>query len=261
MKRDDTTIALAFLLIVLLGWTLFTKKSPSYSNDSVIPSGLASDSTLQVVVDSSYAGIIVYYPPTESIDLRCIEMPVPTVDTTIVFCCAAAFTGQGDKDHSNIAGDHVASGVRYQGYRCMRNTGAFIYYNGHWEFLYKEYSHMLDSAAAHSGTGFAQEMMIHEGVQVETTRRLEDINLYRALCQVDGRLCVVDSRDPISFGSFIQLLLEAGATEALYTDMGEGWNYSWYRDKPRGNATYIHSSYNVDATNWLVFFERGEIDI
>ena len=55
------------------------------------------------------------------------------------------------------------------------------------------------------------------------------------------------------FGSFIQLLLNAGMYDALYMDMGPGWNYSWYREYAGGEATYIHSATLGSATNWLVF--------
>ena len=55
------------------------------------------------------------------------------------------------------------------------------------------------------------------------------------------------------FGDFIQLLLDAGMSEALYMDMGPGWNYSWYREYADSSATWIHSATLSSATNWLVF--------
>ena len=65
--------------------------------------------------------------------------------------------------------------------------------------------------------------------------------------------CSADSAKAVSFGEFIQLLLDAGMDEALYMDMGPGWNYSWYREYPDSNATWIHSASLSSATNWLVF--------
>ena len=51
-----------------------------------------------------------------------------------------------------------------------------------------------------------------------------------------------------------QLLLDAGMSEALYMDMGPGWNYSWYREFPDSSVTWIHSVSLPSATNWLVFY-------
>ena len=43
-------------------------------------------------VDTTFRGLVIYYPPTDSIELRCFDRPDPAVDTGAVFCCAAAFT-------------------------------------------------------------------------------------------------------------------------------------------------------------------------
>ena len=67
------------------------------------------------------------------------------------------------------------------------------------------------------------------------------------------KLAIAESTDKIPFGKFISSLLDAGATEALYTDMGNGWNYSWYREYADKRATLIHPGYQEKATNWLVF--------
>ena len=107
-----------------------------------------------------------------------------------------------------------------------------------------------------NGAGFAQEMMIHRGNQVPTTRPLNNVNLFRALCEKDGRLCIADATESKSFGAFIQSLLDAGITEAIYTDMGGGWNYSWYRPFANGEAIFIHPTYQEAATNWLVFYSK-----
>lgn len=207
-----------------------------------------------VVIDTTTTGLVFYYPQTNIIDLRCIERPDPIRDTNIVFCCAAAYTGTGTKGHSNIAGDHVSSGQRYNGYRCTRNTGCFVSYNGKWKFLYKEYSHELDSAATHNGAGYAQEMLIHDGQRLRTARPDNNVNLFRALCERGGHLCIADATEKMAFGEFKQSLIDSGVKEALYTDMGRGWNYSWYREYADSSATYIHNEYQEAATNWIVFY-------
>jgi len=43
-----------------------------------------------------------------------------------------------------------------------------------------------------------------------------------------------------------------GVQEAIYLDMGSGWNYSWWRDNT-GSAHEIHNRRIVYATNWITF--------
>lgn len=207
-----------------------------------------------VDIDRTQRGLIIYYPHFVTIDLACGTMPSKG-DSAVNFCCEASFTGQylDEFNHFNVAGDHVSSGVRYHGFRCRKNTGAFVYYDGGWKFLYKDFSNELDSAAFHGGMGFGQEMMIHEGEEVAHVRSLSNVNLFRALCEIDGRLCIADATDYFAFGTFIAKLKAAGATEALYLDMGSGWNFSWYREFEGGAATEIHPHIHDFTTNWVVF--------
>lgn len=210
-----------------------------------------------VTVDTTVPGLVLYYPPTDSIELRCFDRPDPARDRSIVFCCAAAFTDDWETgaDHARICGDHVSGGTHYQRPKLKRNTGAFVAKDTTWRFLYSpsanpnSYRPSFKNATA----AFTQEMMIHQGNRVKTTRSDSNVNQFRALCLVDNRLCIADSARSMPFGDFIQLLLEAGAKEALYMDMGPGWNYSWYRTKADSAATFIHSRSLDCATNWLVF--------
>ena len=198
--------------------------------------------------------LILYTPDFSRIDLVCGTMPSKG-EKNVIFCAEAAFTGELLKEfkHSNILGDYVSSGVRYRGTGCKRNTGAFVSYGGKWKFLYKNYGKELDTAAQNGGMGFGQEMMIHEGKRVQTIRKDDNKNEFRALCELDGKLCVIDSKGVAAFGDFIKALLNVGVTEAIYLDMGSGWNYSWWRDN-QGIANEIHSKRIAYTTNWITFY-------
>ena len=215
---------------------------------------------VETVVLDSTEKFVAYYPKFERIDLVCGEMPEKT-DRSVVFMAEAAFTGEYLKEfkHTNIAGDHVSSGVRYKGYKCKRNTGAFVFYQGAWKFLYQDYSDELDSAALYGGMGVAQEMMIHKSVEVQHKRKNGNMNQFRALCEKDGRVCVIETCGVVTFGAFIHDLLEYGVTEALYLDMGPGWNYAWWRDG-NGRTHDIHPRIraSVYCTNWIVFYKNSE---
>lgn len=197
----------------------------------------------------------IYFPEYSKIDLVCGEIPSKN-DSTVIMFAGAAFTGEllDSFRHFNIAGDHVTGGSREKGYPCKRNNGAFVYYNGNPKFVYQNYSAEMDKAAANGGCAFGQEMMIHKGKEVPHTRKAANKNEFRALCLINGKVAIADSFGIVSFGDFINNLLKAGATEAMYLDMGLGWNYSWYRDE-NYNVVEIHLIPTKYSTNWITFYK------
>lgn len=209
-------------------------------------------------IKTEYGDLICLTPDMTRLkmDMVCGEIPSPENDS-IILAFAGAFTGtEFDKGHSNVAGDHVSGGVRFKGYSCKRNTGAFT-----WsptlgaQFHYKDYSSALDCAANEGGMGFAQEMMIHDGAKVPTTRPLGNKNVFRALClDSDNQSALYESQGVVTFGNFIDALLSQGVKEALYTDMGQGWNYCFYReDKTDTYPVYLHSQSLPYASNFVAF--------
>lgn len=187
-------------------------------------------------------------------DMVCGEIPSAENDS-IILAFAGAFTGTDFyKVHSNVAGDHVSGGKRYNGYCCKRNTGAFTWSaKSGPQFFYKDYSSALDRAAREGGMGFAQEMLIHNGAAVQTTRPSGNKNVFRALClDADGSLAIYESQGIITFGNFINALLTQGVKEALYTDMGQGWNYCFYRDHNSDTSPkYLHTQSLPYASNFV----------
>lgn len=200
-------------------------------------------------------GLIVLYPDYSAIDLVCGTMPAKR-DSSVILVAEAAYTGECLKEfkHSNIAGDHVSAGVRYKGYRCKRNTGAFVYYDGTWKFCTEPYSAELDAAAKNGGAGFGQELILHNGKAMATKRKDANKNQFRALCSHDGRLCIVESDKIVSFGDFRRKLQNLGVSDAIYLDMGGGWNHAWYRaDDER--IVELHPKTHGYCTNWITFYK------
>lgn len=192
-------------------------------------------------------------------DMVCGEIPSAENDS-IILAFAGAFTGTDFyKVHSNVAGDHVAGGKRYRGYKCKRNTGAFTWSEKSGpQFFYKVYSPALDKAVQEGGMGFAQEMMIHDGVKVATTRPLGNKNVFRTLClDSNNHLVLYESQGIVTFGNFIDALLSQGVKEALYTDMGQGWNYCFYRVNQSDKAPkYLHSTSLPYASNFITIKKK-----
>ncbi len=209
-------------------------------------------------IRTKYGDLICLMPKMSGLkmDMVCGEIPSPN-DDSIVLAFAGAFTGtEFDKGHSNVAGDHVAGGTRFKGYRCKRNTGAFTWSaTSGPRFFYKDYSVAMDKAAKEGGMGFAKEMMIHDGAKVPTTRPLGNKNVFRALClDSDNQLALYESQGIVSFGNFIDALHSQGVMEALYTDMGQGWNYCFYRvNQSDKTPQHLHSTSLPYASNFITF--------
>ena len=245
-----------FFLTVVLCWCLSCKRQRVLPDDDLSLMNWKEHPT--VLVDSTVS-LKIFEPKFNDIDLVCGTMPSED-DSTVVFFAEAAFTGAllENFSHSNIAGDHVASDQRYAGYACLVNSGAFVYAQGKWKFVGQPYSTQLDSAARHHGMGFSQILLVHHGEGVPISlKALKDHNrnIYRALCQHDGKLYVMESRKSISLLEFKAALLRLGVEEALYLDMGEGWNHSWYRDST-GVVHEIHPYAHPYCTNWIVFYQK-----
>ena len=216
----------------------------------------AMPATPVVVIDST-ADVVAYYPQFSRIDLVCGTMPGQD-DKAVIFCAEAAFTHEllNEFAHSNIDGDHVSGGQRYAGARCKDNSGAFVSWGNHWQFVQGDYSEALDQAAGEGGMGFGQASIIHQNKRVKKLWR-SGVNHYRALCEKSGQLCIVDSREAVEYADFVDMLERYGASEALYLDMGAGWNHSWWRDAD-GSVHEIHPRIDKSryCTNWITFYNN-----
>ena len=214
----------------------------------------------QVTVES-HDSLTVYYPNFSRIDLVTETMPGKS-DKEVIFVCAASFTGEllDTFKHSNIAGHHVSSGTFFNGYKCGPNNGVFTWSaKSGWHFF--NYSHKnseppLRKVAEEGGMGFCQSMLFHNGKRFKGCIKPERTNRYRALCEIKGKLCIVDCSRSLQFSHFMDGLEKLGVKNALYCDMGRGWNYSWYR-KDDGTVKELFPTPGKYTTNWIVFY--GEL--
>ena len=216
-----------------------------------------SDFMTESHIKTNYGDLICLKPDMSRLTMSMVCGEIPSADSdSIVLAFAGAFTGtMFDKGHFNIAGDHVSGGKLFKGYRCKRNTGAFTWsVSSGPQFFYNDYSKALDKAAKEGGIGFAQEMMIHNGKAVNTTRPLGNKNVFRALCfDSERQLAIYESQGIVTFGNFIKALLSQGVKEALYTDMGQGWNYCFYRvNADESSLKYLHNKPLPYASNFII---------
>ena len=222
--------------------------------------GHPADGQVTRVTVESHDSLTVYYPHFTRIDLITERMPGKG-EENVIFVCAASFTGEllDSFRHSNIAGNHVSSGKYFQGYKCGPNNGVFTWSKkSGWHFY--NYSHMnseppLKAAASEGGMGFCQSLLFHNGKRFKGCIKPERINQYRALCEIGGQLCIVDCARNLQFSRFMDGLEKLGAKNALYCDMGRGWNYSWYR-KDDGTVKELFSTPGKYTTNWVAFYKE-----
>ena len=204
-----------------------------------------------IVIDDSQPKLKIYYPQYDSIDLVC-GTTSPESNHKAIFSCAAAFTGEALDEfmHSNINGDHAYGGKYHKG--SPYNRGCFAWYNGTWAFTDKgKASITLKTAAKHGGMGFRQILLILNGEKKPAV--MTRSNVYRALCELDDKLCIIESKASIPLPEFIDELVNLGVNNAIYLDMG-GWNHSWYRKYEHYKASYIHKCEHNNYTNWLTFY-------
>ena len=204
------------------------------------------------------ANLNVYYPEYSRIDLVCGQMP-KAAQKDVEFCCEAAFTGEllNEFKHLNIADNHICNGVMKKGYRCKTNTGGFVWGKGKWKFMRKA---VFPAEANGWNMGFCQLLIIKDGVARPIGAKMKNKRtIYRALCEKNGKLCVVESKKVMTYEFFVNCLKAFKVKHALYLDMGSGWNYAWYRDKDGKIVERFPESKKTPSykfrTNWITFYK------
>ena len=200
----------------------------------------------------------VYYPEYTRIDLVCGQMP-KAAQKDVEFCCEAAFTGEllEEFKHSNVADNHICSGEMNKGYSCKANNGGFVWGKGKWKFMQK-----ADYPTEANGwnMGFCQLLIIKDSaVRSIGAKMKNNRTIYRALCEKDGKLCIIESKKVMTYEFFVKCLSAYKVTHALYLDMGRGWNYAWYQDK-EGKVKEIFPESKLAPsykyrTNWITFYK------
>ncbi len=179
-------------------------------------------------------------------------------DSTIALCVEAAFTGELLKDFksTNIGGDYVIDGTFHKGYKCKANTG-FLYADKS-VFTISSSEHCpewIEKAKKNNGVLFQQILIIQNGKDVYCGTPIKPItrNIYRAACIMnDGNFAVIQPEKATSLKDFINSLIKLGVSDALYLDMGIGWNYGWYRPTKCDDPTILFDYRTPYQTNWLL---------
>ena len=205
------------------------------------------------------------------LDLACGQMP-DTTDEQVIFCAAAAFTGKclDYFEHSNILGQHISQGVLYDGY--TEDKDGIPYEQRYALFVWKGQDNegnmlekgfyplpndeLLLQTQKQGGMAFTQHWVIKDGeVFAPCIQPLDRKEHFRSLCQKGNRYMVIANREEMPYQDYLNILLAYGVENALYMDMGAGWNHSFYRDAT--NVLHIiHPKTHAYPTNWLVVLRQ-----
>ncbi|MCM1290809.1 MAG: hypothetical protein NC201_07640 [Prevotella sp.] len=188
---------------------------------------------------------------------------IPSIDDkSIALCVEAAFTGELLREFktTNVGGNYVIEGVFRKGYKCRANTG-FLYADRDTFIIsaLENQEKWIDKAKVNRGTLFQQILIIKENKNVYNGFPIKPstTNIYRSACILnDGNFAVIQSAKPIPFNSFIRCLTCLGVKDALYLDMGKGWNYGWYRYHTESDPIVFFDYRTPYQTNWLLIKHR-----
>lgn len=219
-------------------------------SDSDYESLLPTEETTIYKTDTFY----VFFPKYSEVDLECGKRPKKS-DKSITWCSGAAFQHEiqlGFSD-SNIEGYHASKGVYSDSEYVKDGYGSVVFYDGSFKFNFDNPEEAVKEAAEHGGSGFMQYRILKDGELVNDFA-MPRVRSYRVIAELNGNLCIIDSIEMMHFNDFIAKLKEMNVTNALYMDMGAGWNYSWYR-KISGRTKTLFGLKVPWSHNWIVFRE------
>lgn len=194
--------------------------------------------------------LYITFPKYSRIDLVCGDRP-STSDEEITWCSGAAFQHElrFDFSHLNVEGYHACSGEYYDSPYIHDECAAFVSYDGKFRFEFDDPEGAIKEASENGGSGFMQFGIIQDGEVVYSFSRTR---CYRVMAELNGNVCIIDSKEMMNFNDFIEELKELNVTNALYMDMGAGWNYSWYR-RTNGKVKTLFNLKVPWSHNWVVF--------
>ena len=245
-------------VFLMLGLSLFTLTS-QYHNHLEPDKTVHSVEDLKQVMEESEDGVYlletdelyIYYADYNNISFVAGKRPSKE-DESLIMCVAAAFQGSYEPgfSHDNIVGWHASGGQLERG-KPEKNLGAFTYVDGEARIFNIEDSEAaIKEAAERGGCGFQQFVVLYNGER--GTHTSDEFRCYRVLAVINGKACIIDTKTQMHYDEFVMTLEDFGIQNALYCDMGSGWNYSWYR-KANGKTVDIIGTPWLFSHNWLVF--------
>ncbi len=196
--------------------------------------------------------VYIFFPEYSSVELVCEDRPSKR-DDSITWCSGAAFqhTVSLSFSQENVEGDHAVSGAYYASPYNKDSFASFTFAENSFDFTFDKTTEAVKNAADAGGSGFMQLALISDKANVMDFN-MPRTRCFRTLAELNGSLCIIDSVNMLHFDEFLAELDRLGVTNAVYMDMGAGWNYSWYRN----TADRVVTLFGLPVPwshNWIVF--------
>lgn len=179
----------------------------------------------------------------------CPDMKDP--DLTLFATSAFFHTYELKGRHENVVGAHASAGIMYEG-AAEKNLSAFTFYDGEAHFTPEDPDEAVRTAAEHGGDGFEQFMAVWDGNK--TRDILSKRRCYRVMAELNGRICLIESRSVMAYADFISAVQELGVQKAMYLDMGAHSSYSQYRDSS-GKVINLFGKRGEFVHSWVGFYQ------
>lgn len=241
-------VALVFIALVMTTQYHNKMQSDAYGDISEIDMDAvaAADGTYIYETDKFY----IFFPNFRTIELVFDDRPSKKEDD-IIFCAGALFHQERSLEfsHMNLVGDHTYNGEYFDGYD-HDELSAFTYCDGEILFSFDNADEEIQKACDKKGVGFEQFMLIKDGEPAAF--HFSRYRCFRTMTVLNGRLCIIDNKKQMYLEDFRNEVIKLGVKDAIYMDMGSGWNYSWIRN----TEGKIRNMFNIPvpySQNWIVF--------
>lgn len=211
-----------------------------YNNtDGALPSCTIVSDTL---IDSVHLQIFTPYNTVPTLHVGALD----TSDADIVFCSFAADLGY---ENGKIIGAFVRDG-EILSYGGGRKLGYCAILDENITIGVSENSPLFEEAIEEGGYFFRQYPAVNNGVAVENN--LKNAAYRRALCMLNGKVCVVATFDRVLMNDFATTLVKLGVDNAIFIIGGNA--EGWYRTEDgtfhRLGEKYVKGNPNI---NYIVF--------
>ena len=208
------------------------------NTDDALPSATVVCDTL---VDDIHLQIYTPYNATPELHVGQLS----SKDTDIVLATMAA---DYRRDNGKIVGAFVLAGEPLSWGLSKKGYCAII--DGRVTLGMAENSPLFEQATEQGGYFFRQYPSVANGVAVENNP--ENASFRRALCNLDGKLCVIGCTDRVLMNDFSRALAHLGVRDAIM--LVGGTADGWYRDAD-GKLSPIATSTakNAKYINYIVF--------
>ena len=208
------------------------------NTDDSLPAATTVQDTL---IDSLHLQIYTPYNATPELHVGNLSAQ----DPDIIFATMAADLR---RDNGKIVGAFVQAGEPLSWGLSKKGYCAII--DGRITLGVAENSPFFEQATEQGGYFFRQYPSVDKGVMVENNP--ENASFRRALCNLDGKVCIIACTDRVLMNDFSASLVKLGVRDAIL--LVGGTADGWYRDS-EGNMNTLSTSVakNAKYINYIVF--------